>query len=132
MGLIANTSVKLNIHSPKKDAVVAQPGTAAGANDIRIWVGSAIPLGLVQSIVGDFAKLHRMAQTTLKDLTGVANPDILHMPLGGGDNDILTNGSVTTSHLSLEIGTYTGAGDRSHFLARTFQRCIERFLEEAK
>jgi len=132
MALLPNTSIKLGIHEPKKNAVVAQPGTDPGANEIRIYMPVGVAVNLTQNLVGDFHKLHRMAQTVLKDLDGTIPPDIVAMELGGSDNDILINGVLGDSEIRLEIGAYTGAGDRSHFLDRTFKRLIERLLEEAK
>jgi hypothetical protein len=132
MPIANNTSIVLNIHEPKKSAVVAQPGLAADVNEVRIWAAADVNEEHTQNIVGALHQLHNMAQTILKDLSGVADPDILHMIIGGGDNDIVINGTPTAAQVRLEIGTYTGAGDRSHFLDRTFKRLIERWLEESK
>jgi len=132
MAIPNNTSVKLGVSVPKKDAVVAQPGTAAGANDIRILAGTGIDETRTQNIVGALTKLHRFAQTILHTLSGVADPDVLHTVLGGSDNDIVVNGTPGVGDVVLEIGTFTGAGDRSHFLDRTFKRVVERWLEESK
>ncbi len=136
MAIPNNTTIILGIHEPKKNALVEAPPVAAlGVNEIRIHAGAGINENLTQSIVGGLIKLHRMAQTELARLDGNGTgnaTDVLHMVLGGSDNDIEINGTPNISQLRLEIGTYTGAGDRSHFLDRTFKRLIERWLEESK
>ena len=38
-----NTSIVLGASSPKKDAVVAQPGLPAEAGEVRIWAAAGCP-----------------------------------------------------------------------------------------
>ena len=133
MTIPVNTSIKLDIHKPKKDAVVDQPGTAAGASEIRIWAAGTVPPALTQSIIGDFEKLFRMAKSKMPLVAVDANdPVIIWMPLGGSDNDIAIDGNPTSDTIRLEIGSDTAKGERSHFLNRTFTRLTERWLEESK
>lgn len=134
MKMIANnTSIKLGVSKPKKDAVVESPGTPAAASELRIWAAAGVDEALTQSIVGDYWKLYRYAKSNMPAIAAsVADPVIVHMPAGGGDSDISLDGSPTTDEVRLEIGSETATPSKSHFLERTFKRLVERWLEESK
>lgn len=131
MTIAANTSIKLDAHSPKKDAVVgtADPGT--GADEVAIWAAANINPELCQSIIGTFHNLHVWAQSNLNQLTP-GTPTIIHGPLGCADSEIQVGGSPTSDECRLEIGDNIVGNGQSHFLDRTFKRLIERWLEEDK
>ncbi len=133
MPIPVNTRIRLGVSKPKKDAIVAQPGTPATASEIAIWAAGTVPPELTQSLIGDFWKLFRMAKSNMPVIAAsVADPVIIWMPLGGSDNDVSIGGSPTSDTLRLEIGSETAAGSKSHFLDRTFKRLLERWLEESK
>jgi len=131
--LLANTRIKLGASSPKKDAVVAQPGTAAGANEVAIWAAADCPENLTQTLVGGFQELFDHAKSNMPAIAAsVATPTVVHMPYNGSISDIEIDGTPTAGEIRLEIGQTIGSGQRSHFLNRTFKRLIERLLEESK
>ena len=133
MAIANNTSIKLGVSKPKKDAVVESPGTAAAASELRIWAAAGVDEALTQSIAGDFWKLFRYAKSNMPAIeASVATPVVVHMPAGGGDPDIEIDGVPTTDELRLEIGQDTATGSKSHFMDRTFKRLVERWLEESK
>ncbi len=80
MTIIANTSVKLDAHSPKKDAVVTQLAPVTGVTEVGVFIPTGANLNLVQSYIGSFQKLLNMALTQLKDA-----PLLLVVPIGAGD-----------------------------------------------
>jgi hypothetical protein len=131
MPVTADTHVQLGVSSPKKSATVDTGTLTLGANEVAIKIGSAVPsgqLGNPQLLVGSFEKLFRFAKSFIKDYTG---DTVFSIPPGGGDGDIVTTGH-TTALLSLYVDAAVIDGDKSHFLNRTFRRCIERLLEESK
>jgi hypothetical protein len=133
MPILANTRIKLGANKPKKDAVVDQPGTAAVLNEVGIWAATDVPENLTQSVVGDFEKLFRYAKSNMPAIAASVNdPVVIHMPTGGGDPDIEIDGVPTADEVRLEIGATIAGGEKSHFLKRTFDRLIERWLEESK
>ena len=125
---VVNQSITLGAHSPKKDHVVAT-GVPTVANDaVAIWVGSAINPALVQSIVGDITDLMRHAKGSMPALAAsLADPVVLHKALGA--NDVVLDGTPTTSEIQLIIGTDITSKEQSHFLDRTVKRLIEAWLE---
>lgn len=133
MTIANNTRIKLGVSKPKKDAVVAAPGTAAGADEIAIWAASTVPENLTEQVVGDYWKLFRYAKSNMPAiLASVATPVVVHMPSGGSDPDIEIDGTPTSDEVRLEIGADVAGGSKSHFLDRTFKRLVERWLEESK
>jgi hypothetical protein len=130
MPIAPNTSIKLNIHDPKKDAIVGTAGPGTTGSDVSIWAGNNIDPQLTQSIVGGFRQLLRFAKENLHDLSGT--PAVVHMPIGGGVPDMDVNGTPTAQELRLHIGAEAYTGGRSHFLDRTFKSLLERWLEESK
>lgn len=121
---VANQSIKLDVHSPKKASVVATGAPVPAATEIAIWAGADINPGLVQSIVGGFQALHAYAQTELKNITAT-----VQMPLGGGSGSIEADGTPGAGDLVLYVGSDVVAKQQSHFLDRTFKRLIEVWLE---
>ena len=123
----ANTSITLNVHSPKQKAVVATGAPTVESNDMAIWAGANIDTNLVQSILGGFDKLVRY---TLAEMSG-ATIVTVHMPLGGADNEIVVGGTPTADDLVVEFGQNLTANgtQRSHFIERTWKRLRELWLE---
>ena len=131
--IAANTRIKLGVSKPKKDAIVAAPGTAAAASEVAIWAGSLIDPNQTQSIIGGFYQLFNYAKSNMPAIeASSATPVIVHMVLGAGDSDIEIDGTPTATEIRLEIGQDTATGSKSHFLHRTFIRLLERWLEESK
>lgn len=128
MPIAQDTHVQLGASSPKSSATVATGALTLGANEVAIKVGSAVSVSNTQQIIGDFEKLFRYAKTNIDSATADTTFSI---PLGGSDFDIVTTGH-TTSMLSLYVDTAIMDGNKSHFLNRTFKRCIELLLEDAK
>lgn len=132
MSLAANSSIELDIHTPKKDATVNN-GTGAptvGADEIAIFAGASVPIDGFQQNIGDFIKLHRYAQSHMVSLSG--SPCTVHISSGGSDRDIEINGTPGVGDLVLYIGANVHGNEQSHFLDRTFKRLVERWLEETK
>ena len=131
MTISVDTHIILDVHSPKKDARIGEgdPAVPVGADDCAIWANGIPNANLTQQIVGDFTKLHRFAQS--EELKDVATEQVLSMPLGGSDRSI---GAAPpgAGEIGLYIGSFTTAGNRSHFLDRTFKRLIERWIELSK
>jgi len=133
MGIANNTRIKLGVSSPKKDAVVDAPGTAAGTGEIAIWAAADVDETRTQPIIGDFWKLFRYAKSNMRLIdASVATPVVVHMLANDSDAGIEIDGTPTAGELRLEIGAFTASGSKSHFLDRTFKRLLERWLEESK
>tara|TARA_R110002020_G_scaffold170207_2_gene359570 strand:- start:4798 stop:5193 length:396 start_codon:yes stop_codon:yes gene_type:complete len=131
MTIAANTSIKLNIHAPKKDAVVGTVDPLTGADEVAIWAAANVNPNLTQSIVGTFRVLRRYALTNLDNLTAGA-PTLLFVPFGGTEAQVQVTGSPTADDCLLEIGDNIVNKGQSHFLDRTYKRLEERWLEESK
>ena len=135
MPLAANTRITLALDAAKKDAIVATPGDTAKANEVALYAAATVDLSTPQSLMGTFINLRDFALSHMELLTGLEAadaPDVLHMPLGGGDNDIVVNGTPGTDDVRLEVGIGIGPSGRSHFLDRTFKLLAERWMEESK
>jgi len=132
MAIAANTRIKLDAHSPKKDSVVDTPGTAPTGTEVAIWARAAVPTGTPQSVVGGFEQLRRYALTQMVSMDGLTDPHVVHMALGAGEPGIEIDGTPTTTEISIEIGATLAAKSQSHFVDRTVTRLIERWLEASK
>lgn len=128
MPITADTHVQLGASSPKTSATIDTGTLTLGANEVAIKVGSAVSVANTQQIIGDFEKLFRWAKSNIADYT---SDTTFSIPLGGSDADIVTTGH-DTDLLSLFVDSAVLTGDKSHFLNRTFKRCIELLLEDAK
>ncbi len=135
MALAANTRITLALDAAKKDAIVATPGDTAKANEVALYAAATVDLSTPQSLMGTFINLRDFALSHMELLTGLEAadaPDVLHMPLGGGDNDIVVNGVPSPTDVRLEVGIGIGPAGRSHSLDRTFKLLTERWMEEGK
>ena len=135
MPLAANTRITLAVDTAKKDAVVATPGVAATANEVALYAASTVDLSTPQSLMGTFVNLRDFALSHMELLTGLEAadaPDVLHVPLGGTDTEIVVNGTPGTSDVRLEIGISLGPNGKTHFIDSTFKRLTERWMEENK
>ena len=128
MPITADTHVQLGASSPKKDATVATGVLTLGANEVAIKVGSSVSVSNTTAIVATFQKLFDFAKTDLKNVTADTT---WSMPVGGSASSIVKTGHAV-GLCSLYVDTAILANDQSHFLNRTFKRCIERLLEESK
>ena len=132
MPIANDTRIKLGASEPKKDAVVASPGTAAGANEVAIHAASAVPQDLTQTLKGQWTKMYDFCKSSMPLIAAsVATPTVIHMPYDGNISEIEIDGIPGTNELRIEIGQTIGSGQRSHFFKRTFDRLIERWLEES-
>lgn len=125
----ANTSIKLGIHKPKKDRVVAVGTQAVAADEMLIWAGSSVNVNLTQSIIGTFDVLFRYAKANLQTLPATG-PTILHCALGASEKGVLVDGVPTASQCRLHIGADVISKQLSHYLDRTHKRLREAWLEE--
>lgn len=133
MAIANNTRIKLGASEPKKDAVVDTPGTAAGANEIAIWAAAECPENKTQTLVGGFHMLFAYAKSHMPAIAAtVTTPTIIHMPYNGNISEIEIDGTPAADEIRIEIGQTIGSGSKSHFFKRTFDRLIERWLEESK
>ena len=133
MAIPNNTSIALGASSPKKDAVVASPGIAAAAGEVRIWAASGCPENKTQFLVGQWQKMFDTIKGNMNVIeASVATPVIVSMPFDGEISEMVVDGTPTADDLRIEIGQDISAGAKSHFLKRTFDRLIERWLEESK
>ncbi len=133
MSIANNTRIKLGASEPKKDAVVDTPGTAAGANEIAIHAAAACPEEFTQTLVGTWHVLFAFCKGNMPAIAATSTtPTVIHMPFNGNISDIEIDGTPGTDELRIEIGQTIGSGQRSHFFKRTFDRLIERWLEESK
>lgn len=128
MAISADTHIQLGVHKPKKSATVGTGAITLGANELAVKIGSALQVSRPGVYVGDFEKLYRYAKSYIKDHSATT---VFSISPGGSDNDIVTSGH-DTGLLSLYVDAGVLAGDKSHFLHRTYKRLIERLLEEAK
>jgi hypothetical protein len=128
----ADTSIKLGVDSPKKDAVIETLGmTACTAREVGIWAGSAIDVDLVQSIMGTVDVLTRFAKTDLQirsDTAPIAET-IYSAPLGATETGVTIDGVPGTGDVRLHVGTEIIINEHSHFLTRTVKRLKEAWLE---
>ena len=132
-GLTANTSIKLGVNTPKKDAVVATGTPVTAANEITLWAKGASAALETQVIRGYFDSLLDYAKSNMPALAdSVADPVVVSMPLDGGDPSIVIDGTPGAADFVLEVGTNVAGGSKSHFLNRTHKRICERWLEQAK
>ena len=129
--LTGNDHFILGINSPPKDHVqgTGDPTAVAGDNDISIWINTPPNINLFQQLVGDLKKVHRWIES--ENLKDVAIESWAAIPVGGDDNDIVA-AAPGAGEVGILIGATTAAGDRSHFLDRTFKRLLEKFLEASK
>jgi hypothetical protein len=131
--IAANTRIKLGASVPKKDAVVDTPGTAAGADEVAIWAAVSVPENKTQTVVGGFHMLFAYCKSNMPAIAAaVTTPTVVHMPWNGNISDIEIDGTPTAEEIRIEIGQTIGSGQKSHFFKRTFDRLIERWLEESK
>ncbi len=133
MPIANNTRIKLGASVPKKDAVVDTPGTAAGADEVAIHASTACPENLTQTLVGGWHMLFAFAKSNMPAIAAtVTTPTVIHMPFDGNISEIEIDGTPGTNEIRIEIGQTIGSGQKSHFFKRTFDRVIERWLEESK
>ena len=121
---VANTSIKLDVHSPKKAAVVATGAPTVAATEVAVWAGANINPNLVQSIIGGYEALNAYALTNIANITAV-----VQMPLGGGSGSVVPDGTPDADSIMLYVGSDIVAKQQSHFLDRTFKRLREVWLE---
>lgn len=119
-----NTSVALDAHSPKKDAVYALGVPTVGASTVAVWVGANINANLTQSIIGGYEALNAYALANIANITAV-----VQMPLGGGSADVVVDGTPDADSIMLYVGSDIIAKQQTHFLDRTFKRLREAWLE---
>jgi hypothetical protein len=120
----ANTSIKLDVHAPKKDAVVATGAPTVESTEIAVWAGANINTSLVQSIIGGYEALNAYALTNIANITAV-----VQMPLGGGSGSVVPDGTPDADSIMLYVGSDVVAKQQTHFLDRTFKRLRETWLE---
>ena len=118
----ANTSIKLDVHSPKKDAVVATGAPIPTATEVAIWAGANINPALVQSITGTVNVLKASALTKMPTA-------VVQVALGGGSGAVVADGTPDADSVMLYVGSDVVAKQQSHFLDRTVKRLIEAWLE---
>jgi hypothetical protein len=102
---------------------------------VAIYAGASVDVGLPQSVIGSFLDLAAYAKGNMPAIAAAGSlgaPVTVHMTVGAGDTDIEINGTPTASEVRLEIGSLVYLGQKSHFLNRTVQRLIERWMEEGK
>jgi len=128
MALTADTHVQLAVSSPKKSATVGTGALTLGANEVAIKVGSSVDIANITAVIATFQKLFDFAKTDLKNVTA---DTVWSMPVGGAQSSIVKTGHAV-GLCSLYADTAILTNDYSHFLNRTFKRCIERLLEESK
>lgn len=119
---VANQSIKLDVHSPKKASVVATGAPIVAATEVAIWAGANINPGLVQSIVGTVTVLKASALTTMPTA-------VVQVGLGGGSAAVVADGTPDADSIMLYVGSDVVAKQQSHFLDRTVKRLIEAWLE---
>lgn len=128
MAITSDTHVQLGASKPKTDATIATGVLTLGADEVAIKVGSSVSVANTQQIIGDLEKLYRYAKT---NIGSAATTTTFSIPLGGSDYDIVTTGHAV-GLVSLYVHADIMNGNKSHFLHRTFKRCIELLLEDAK
>ena len=131
MALTGDDHFILDINSAPKTVTqgTGDPTLTAGDDDVSIWINTATNIGLLQSIVGDLKKCHRWILSN--NLKESAIETWASIPVGGSDNDIAAT-APGAGEVGVLVGATTHAGDRSHFLDRTFKRLIEKLLEAGK
>lgn len=119
-------SVVLGASKPKKDAVIAQVAPTVDTGEVGIYVDNTGFTDNPQQLVGDLHKLFRWMKSNLNKQIAQ-----IEMPIGGSDPQIVP-GIGGAGKVALYFGTVLLAGEKSHFLDRTFKRLIEVALEEYK
>jgi hypothetical protein len=128
MTITADTSITLDVNSPKKDAVVATGAPTVGDDDVAIWGNTLTDVSLTTQTIATYRTLFRAMMDNIKDgeIAAVAS----------GPIDVSVQNVAFTApnagELGLYIGSYVADGDRSHFLDRTLKRLCEAWLELAK
>lgn len=128
MTMTADTHVALGSSSPKTAARVGTGAFTLGANEVAVKIGSSVSVANPQQVIGALEKLYRFAKSNISAYTA---DTVFSIPLNGGDVDIVTTGHAV-GLVSLYVDSTVLTGDKSHFLHRTYKRCIERLLEESK
>ena len=125
----ANTSITLDAHSPKKDAVTETLGSpVVGDTAVAVRSATNINTNLVQSIVGTYSVLLRYALNNLQSLAATG-PTTLSAPLGGTIANVAEDAILTGDDVVLYIGADLITKQQSHFIDRTVKRLIEAWLE---
>jgi hypothetical protein len=128
MTITATTSITLDVHSPKKDAVVTIIAPVVGDNDVAIWGNTLTDVSLTTQTAASYRTLFRAMMDNLKE--GVI------ASTASGPIDVSVHNVAfappEAGEIGLYIGAYVASGDRSHYLDRTLTRLIEAWLELAK
>jgi hypothetical protein len=137
MSVALNTTIKLDAHSPKKDAVITVGLPTIAANDVVIWCQVAVdPADNNAQLVATWQKLLAYFLSHTSEIIIPAANIIVWMPPGGGDPDIVAENLIgttaTTDTIGLIVASGLGDAGRSHFIDRTTKRLLERWLEETK
>lgn len=127
MSLTANSYIKLDVHSPKKDFVTAVGVPTTAATEVCIRLGTNIPIQLRESVVGQIQSLKDYVRSVLKD-----GPTSLQIPYNGSESEIEIDGTHTVDDISIVLGATVRDNQQSHFITRTLDRLIEVFLEQTK
>lgn len=128
MTIAANTSLRLDAHSPKRSIVSATGTPTVGANDVAIWFGSSVPQYRSQINLGILLSLQAYLKANAR--SGVTK---VHLPFtAGNDTAIVVNGSPGATHISITVGATLASKQQTHFINRTLGRLFEDYLERAK
>ena len=129
MSLPSAPHIILNVHKPKKDAIVGS-GAPPALNDdevcIEIPAFAPWPDNPGQ-VVKVMQKLVVHALTILKD-----NPTTLHTVANYSDNTIVVDGAPNAlTEYAIHIAANISNAEKSHFIDRTFKRALELFNERS-
>lgn len=128
MTIAANTSLRLDAHSPKKSIVSATGTPTVGANDVAIWLGSSVPQYRSQINLGILLTLQAYLKSNAR--SGVTK---VHLPYTAtNDTAIVVNGTPGATSISITVGSTLASKQQTHFIERTIKRLLEDYLERAK
>ena len=131
MTISADTSIILDVHSPKKDATIGEgtPDLALLPNSVAIWAnGIAKPEFTTQTIASWWDIYSAVADESKRGGAGIL---IASSTIDAAESEV-DFGPPVTGSIGLYVGADVHSNARTHFLDRTLKRLCERWLELAK
>jgi hypothetical protein len=129
MTISADTHIILDVHSPKKDAVVGEGVPTVPDSSCAIWANGILKPEFTTQTIASWRSLFRAMLEESK------KPGAAALVISGGI-DAGENTFAFAAPNVTEIGFYIGSDVTSvgatHFIDRTMKRLLERWLELAK
>jgi hypothetical protein len=123
MALIANNLYTLDVHAPKKAAVISVGIAAPAAKVVSVHIGSAVAVNKQVSLDSTIEQCLRLALSELPALVVAVTCTV-------GGTPVL-DGTPGTGDVTLSVGATVVAQQQSGFIVRTTKRLREYITEDA-